>query len=72
MFNQEEEKKGGTPANVYIKQGIIFRAQRYSDIGLKNLNPKNNDYFEIKKKLSKSYKPLDCISDQKFQDLNSL
>jgi hypothetical protein len=33
---------------------------------MKNLNPKNNDFFEIKKELNKlEYKPLDCICDTK-------
>ena len=74
--SQEEEKKGfeRTKIEVYNKAGIVFRAQNYkADIEMDNLNTKNNDYAEIKKILSDiNYKPLDCLSDKKNQDLYSI
>ena len=76
---QEEEKKGlektkSAKAKVYKKTGVVFRAQNYKDdINMEDLNPKNNDYFEIKKILSSlGYKPLDCLTDKKNQNLYSI
>ena len=77
--SQEEEKKGFERAKsikveVYMKAGIVFRAQNYkANIDMDNLNKNNNDYFEIKKHLYEiNYKPLDCICDKKNQDLFSI
>ena len=78
--SHEEEKKGGETiksnkkTKVYKKTAIVFRAQKNKEfINMDNLNPKNNDYFEIKKQLSTlGYKPLDCMTDQKNQDLYSI
>ena len=38
-----------------------------------NLSKKNNDVFAIKKKLSKlGYKPIECFSDSKNQNLSKI
>ncbi len=40
---------------------------------MENLNYGNNDYFEIKKLLDGiKYKPIDCMTDKKGQDLSYL
>ena len=69
--NQEEEKSRGDDgvASVYIKSAIVFRAHKYEAIGMDNLNSRNDDYFEIKKKLNEiGYKPLDCMADKGHQE----